>query len=83
MLNAIRYERANFLHEEFQFGDMHAKIVDDFHFMLRSFLEFFIKWLSRWSIIVYTALRWLQQSSTNPILLSAAPLGCNENYISA
>ena len=38
MLN--RYERANLLHEEFQFGDMHAKIVDDFHFMLRYFLEF-------------------------------------------
>ena len=35
-----RYERANLLHEEFQFGDMHAKIVDDFHFMLRYFLEF-------------------------------------------
>ena len=41
MLNAIRYERANFLHGEFQFGDMHAQIVDDFHFLLRSFLEFF------------------------------------------
>ena len=35
-----RYERANLLHEEFQFGDMHAKIVDDFHSMLRPFLEF-------------------------------------------
>ena len=74
MLNAIRYERANFLHEEFQFGDMHAKIVDDFHFLLRSFLEFFIKWLSRWSIIAYTALRWLQQSRQNYITICASQI---------